>query len=63
MGAISGCSLIHITNEAGYLAVMKRAPTLGCLWLWAVLELPLISAVASLAVCGFFFWWGDYDLQ
>ncbi|KAF4591422.1 deacetylase-like protein [Ophiocordyceps camponoti-floridani] len=28
----AGCSLVDLSNTAGYLATMKRAPPLGCLW-------------------------------
>ncbi|ELQ43065.1 hypothetical protein OOU_Y34scaffold00174g30 [Pyricularia oryzae Y34] len=29
----AGCYLIHVTNEHAYLAVMKTAPSIGCVWL------------------------------
>ncbi|TVY38140.1 hypothetical protein LSUB1_G002849 [Lachnellula subtilissima] len=41
-GSISaGSYLIHITNTYDYYAVMKQAPPMGCLWIWAVIELDL----------------------
>jgi hypothetical protein len=46
---LSGCYLIHITNIASYIAVMKQAPPIGCLWVWSVIELELPWAVLSLA--------------
>ncbi|ROT38178.1 hypothetical protein SODALDRAFT_324591 [Sodiomyces alkalinus F11] len=58
----AGCYLIYLTNTYGYLAVLKRAPTLGCLWVWAVIELPLVPAVGSLAVAGVFLWQGGYSI-
>ncbi|UNI17214.1 hypothetical protein JDV02_003582 [Purpureocillium takamizusanense] len=63
MSALSGCYLIYITNTYGYLATMKQAPTLGCLWLWAVMELDLVTAVLSLAIAGVFLWQGGYDIK
>lgn len=63
MSVVSGCYLIYITNTYGYLATMKQAPPLGCLWLWAVMELDLVTAVASLAVAGAFLWQGGYDIK
>ncbi|EEY21656.1 conserved hypothetical protein [Verticillium alfalfae VaMs.102] len=63
MGVTSGCYLIYITNTFGYLAVMKKAPTLGCLWVWAVIELPLGPAAASLVICAAFLWQGGYDIK
>ncbi|KAM0276735.1 hypothetical protein ACHAQH_006446 [Verticillium albo-atrum] len=60
---VAGCYLIYITNSFGYLAVMKKAPTLGCLWIWAVIGLPLGPAAASLVVCAAFLWQGGYDIK
>ncbi|RDA94561.1 hypothetical protein CP533_2770 [Ophiocordyceps camponoti-saundersi (nom. inval.)] len=60
---LCGCYLIHLSNTAGYLATMKRAPPLGCLWLWAVVELELTAAVASLAAVALFLWRGGYDIK
>lgn len=47
---VTGCYLIHITNEYGYIAVLKQAPPIGCLWVWSVIELDLVWAVPSLAI-------------
>lgn len=63
MSVFSGCYLIHISNTYGYLAVMKQAPALGCLWLWAVVELDLLLATGSLLVAGVFVWQGGYDFK
>jgi hypothetical protein len=50
--SVTGCYLIHITNEYSYIAVLKQAPPIGCLWVWAVIELHLMWAVPSLAIAG-----------
>lgn len=63
MSAASGCSLIYVTNTSGYLATMKRAPPLGCLWLWAVIELDLAWGALSLLVAGGFLWYGGYEIK
>ncbi|RDA84005.1 hypothetical protein CP532_3142 [Ophiocordyceps camponoti-leonardi (nom. inval.)] len=60
---LCGCYLIHLSNTAGYLATMKRAPPLGCLWLWAVVELDLAAAVVSLVAVALFLWRGGYDIK
>ncbi|KAG6110240.1 hypothetical protein E4U14_002878 [Claviceps sp. LM454 group G7] len=60
---VGGCSLIHITNTYGYLATMKQAPPLGCLWLWAVVELDLVWGCVSLLVAAGFLRLGGYDLK
>ncbi|KAI1134888.1 hypothetical protein F5Y05DRAFT_416785 [Hypoxylon sp. FL0543] len=59
----SGCYLIHISNRYSYLAVMKRSPPVGCIWVWAVIELNLPLAVLSLAVTGGFFYQGGYTIK
>jgi len=56
----AGCYLIYITNVHGYFAVMKRAPPLGCLWIWSVVELDLLWAATSLICCIGFLKWGGY---
>lgn len=63
MSCISGCALVYITNSKGYLYNMKRAPPLGCLWLWAVVELDLLWAVPSLAVTAAYVWVNGYSVK
>ncbi|KAI1359741.1 hypothetical protein F5Y08DRAFT_69811 [Xylaria arbuscula] len=60
---LSGCYLIHISNEYGYLYIMKRSPPLGCLWIWSVIELNLPMALLSLAVATGFFFQGGYSMR
>lgn len=59
----AGCYLIYVTNTFGYMAVMKQAPPLGCLWVWSVIELELPWAVLSLTAAGFFLWVRGYDIK
>lgn len=60
---VAGCYMIYITNSFGYMAVMKQAPPLGCLWVWSVVELELPWAVLSLAGAGTFLWLKGYDIK
>lgn len=62
MSIMSGCHLIYISNEYSYLAVMKQAPSLGCLWVWSVIELDLLPAALSLASIGGYLWFGGYRM-
>ncbi|KAJ2988817.1 hypothetical protein NUW58_g3782 [Xylaria curta] len=57
-----GCYLIDISNNYGYLYIMKRSPPLGCLWVWSVIELNLAPAVLSVAIAIGFFYQGGYSL-
>ncbi|OJD17877.1 hypothetical protein AJ78_02049 [Emergomyces pasteurianus Ep9510] len=45
-----GGRLIAMTNEASYYAVMKKTPSIGTLWVWAVLELSLVPAIFGVLV-------------
>lgn len=58
----AGCYLILSSNEARYFEVMKRAPPVGTLWVWSVLELRLEMALLGLATVGAYFWWGEYTI-
>ncbi|KAL7905531.1 hypothetical protein GGI35DRAFT_141200 [Trichoderma velutinum] len=63
MSCVAGCALVYITNSKGYMYNMKRAPPLGCLWLWAVVELDLLWAVPSLMVTGVYVWVNGYSIK
>ncbi|KAL6894724.1 hypothetical protein GGI43DRAFT_130870 [Trichoderma evansii] len=63
MSCVAGCALVYTTNSKGYLYNMKRAPPLGCIWLWAVVELDLLWAVPSLAVTGAYMWVNGYSIK
>jgi len=58
----AGCYLIYSSNEEAYFAVMKRAPPLGTLWVWSVIEMRLEVAVASVVAVGGYFWWGGFEM-
>ncbi|KAJ6784048.1 hypothetical protein PWT90_00335 [Aphanocladium album] len=63
MSVVSGCYLIYVTNMKGYLATQKRAPPLGCLWIWAVMELELPWATLSLLVATGYIYSGGYNVK
>ncbi|KAF1981265.1 hypothetical protein K402DRAFT_398703 [Aulographum hederae CBS 113979] len=54
---VGGCYMIHVVNEEGYYAVMRRAPPVGTLWVWSVIEMHVGTAVGSLGVVGGWVWW------
>ena len=58
----AGCYLVHISSVFSYLAVMKQAPPLGVLWIYAVFEQRLEVSLVGLAAVGGFFWWGEYSI-
>ncbi len=59
---IAGCYLIYAANTQGYYAVMKRAPPLGTLWVWSVIEMKLPFAVGSLLIAGTYVYYGEYEI-
>ena len=59
---VAGCYLIHVTNDRGYYAVMKKAPSIGTVWVWSVLELGLTGALAGVVGPGLFAWWKGYEI-
>ena len=62
MSVGAGCYLIYSSNELAYFAVMKRAPPLGTLWIWSVVEMRLPLAMGSIFAVGGYFWWGEYTI-
>ncbi|KAF4119774.1 hypothetical protein GMORB2_4440 [Geosmithia morbida] len=61
-GTACGCYLVYITNTFGYLAVMKQAPPLGCIWVWSIIEMDLVWAVTSLGLTAAYLWQGGYSV-
>ncbi len=59
---VAGCYLIHLTNDKGYYAVMKKAPSIGTIWVWSVMELGLGGALAGVAGPGLYAWWHGYGI-
>lgn len=57
---VAGVWLVRASNEDPYLAVMKKAPPLGVIWVWAVVELRWEIALAGLGVVGGYAWWFGY---
>lgn len=63
MSVVSGCYLVYVTNMKGYLATQRRAPPLGCLWIWAVMELELPWATLSLLMATGYIYTGGYNVK
>lgn len=59
---IAGCYLIHLTNDKGYYAVMKKAPSIGTVWVWSIIELGLAGALIGVAGPGLYAWWNGYGV-
>ncbi|EXJ84217.1 hypothetical protein A1O3_04884 [Capronia epimyces CBS 606.96] len=59
---VAGCYLIQLTNDRGYYAVMKNAPSIGTIWVWTVLELGLLGALAGVIGPGIYAWWNGYGI-
>ena len=60
---VAGCYLIQLTNDRGYYAVMKDAPSVGTIWVWAVVEMGLLGALAGVVGPGVYAWWFGYGIR
>ena len=60
LALLAGSKLVRLVNDGAYLAVMKRAPALGTVWVWAVVEMRLFTAVGSLVLVGGWAWRRGY---
>ncbi|MCJ1467325.1 hypothetical protein MMC07_005949 [Pseudocyphellaria aurata] len=60
MSIVAGGWLVYATNDEPYMAVMKKAPALGTLWIWAVIEMRWEWAVVCLSLVGGWGWWKGY---
>lgn len=58
----AGFWLVYATNDEPYMAVMKKAPALGTLWVWAIIELKWEWGIGCLAVVGGLGWWKGYSI-
>ncbi|KAJ5757463.1 uncharacterized protein N7511_006157 [Penicillium nucicola] len=58
-----GAHLIAITNGEPYYAVMKKAPAVGTIWIWSILELSFGAAVlGALGPLAWGVWWMGYGI-
>ncbi|KAM0801266.1 hypothetical protein BDR22DRAFT_199975 [Usnea florida] len=62
MSVAAGAWLVHASNEDSYMAVMKKAPPLGTLWVWAIVEMRWEWAVGCLSMVAGWGWWKGYSM-
>jgi len=62
MSVAAGCYIVRAVNVYGYYFVMKKTPPLGTLWIWAVIEMDLMGAVASVAGVMAYTWYYGYSI-
>lgn len=62
MSITAGFWLVYATNDEPYMAVMNKAPALGTLWVWAIIELKWEWGLACLGVVGAWSWWQGYSI-
>lgn len=58
----AGAWLVHASNEDPYMAVMKKAPPLGTLWVWAIVEMKWEWAAGCLGMVAGWGWWKGYSM-
>jgi hypothetical protein len=63
VAVLLGSKLMTMTNEDTYYAVMKRAPAIGTLWVWSILEIPVgAAALGALGPLIWGVWWKGYGI-
>lgn len=62
LSVVAGCWLVQATNEDSYMAVMRKAPPLGTLWVWAIVEMKWEWASGCLGLVGVWGWWNGYTI-
>lgn len=63
LALLLGSKLVALTNTDPYYAVMRKAPAIGTLWVWSILEIPLLPAVVgALGPLLWGIWWMGYDI-
>jgi hypothetical protein len=63
VATVLGAHLIAITNGDPYYAVMKKAPAVGTLWIWCILEMSVGGAVlGALGPLVWGVWWMGYGI-
>ena len=58
----AGVWLVYASNEDPYMAVMKRAPPLGTLWVWAIVEMHWEWALGCLGIVAGWGWFKGYSI-
>lgn len=58
----AGCYMIFAGNTYDYYAVMKRAPPLGTLWIWSVIEMRLPYALLSVVIDLGYMWFNGFSV-
>ena len=58
----AGGWLVYASNEDPYMAVMKKAPPLGTLWVWAIVEMRWERALGCLGVVAGWGWYKGYSI-
>lgn len=63
MSALLGAHLISITNGEPYYAVMKKAPAVGTMWIWCILEMSFGAAfLGAVGPLVWGVWWMGYGI-
>lgn len=63
IAALLGAHLISITNGEPYYAVMKKAPAVGTMWIWCILEMSFGAAfLGAIGPLVWGVWWMGYGI-
>ena len=62
VSCIAGIEIVRISNEEAYLAVMRKAPALGVIWVWAAVESRWEVAAGTTVVVGAWTWFKGHSV-
>ena len=62
LSIVAGGWLVYASNEDPYMAVMSKAPPLGTLWVWTIVEMKWEWALGCLGVVAAWGWWNGYSM-
>lgn len=58
----AGCYLVSVTNDHGYYAVMRQAPGIGTVWVWAVIEMGVVGSLVGVMGPALYTWYYGYTI-
>jgi len=62
LSVFSGSRLIYVVNRTNWTIVMRQCPPLGTMWVYTVVQLDLIKAVAALAAVAAYVQWAGLKI-
>ncbi|KDR83834.1 hypothetical protein GALMADRAFT_236245 [Galerina marginata CBS 339.88] len=62
ISVLVGSRMLWLLNNASWLVNMRQCPPLATVWIYTVVQLDLVAAVAGLLAVGGFVWWNGLKI-